>query len=344
MGTPIYKITEYVDWKGTSAIYSGASAGGGFVTQPVTEVLDGSGVAGQVAFWLDNNTLVGDAGLTYEVDSAGIGTLQVDGLGIQGDLIDAQDGHLKHLTIAAGDAYGTAGSDAGDLKLKAGNALTGDNGSVSGNIYLVPGCRPDVTNNYLGRINLGDASFKGDTITFDTYYCYNANVDLGFYAKGSGSVNFLSMGGHIAFLASTYVSCETPELRLGSYGDDPLVLAYDNNMGRKGSSLKLQAGKCYSQVGQNWDGGDILLNVGAPSGTGVTGYVYLGDRNSGALKAKTSETNVVYYDPATGKLSYGDGSGLSGAGGTLWQEDSIGDLSPITAGADIYAHDFILIP
>jgi hypothetical protein len=27
-----------------------------------------------------------------------------------------------------------------------------------------------------------------------------------------------------------------------------------------------------------------------------------------------------------------------------WEEDSVGDLSPVTPGVDVYAHDFILIP
>jgi hypothetical protein len=76
MGTPIYKITEYVNWKGTSPIFSGASAGGGVVIpEPAGGGLDGSGAAGQIAFWLDNNTVVGDEGLTYEVDSSGNGIL-----------------------------------------------------------------------------------------------------------------------------------------------------------------------------------------------------------------------------------------------------------------------------
>jgi hypothetical protein len=83
MGTPIYKISEYIDWNSKSpiaAIYSD----GGSVNPPITAGLDGVGTAGQVSFWQDGNTLTGDDGLTYELDSSGVGTLgvsRITGLG-----------------------------------------------------------------------------------------------------------------------------------------------------------------------------------------------------------------------------------------------------------------------
>jgi hypothetical protein len=66
------------------------------------------------------------------------------------------------------------------------------------------------------------------------------------------------------------------------------------------------------------DSGDIFIYPG-DSTAGTRGDVYLGDGTAGGLKAKVSETNVVYYDTATGKLSYG-----TAGGGSLWTEDTNG--------------------
>jgi hypothetical protein len=100
MGTPIYKITEYVNWKGTSPIFSGASAGGGVVIpEPAGGGLDGSGAAGQIAFWLDNNTVVGDEGLTYNVDSSGEGELIINGI------VTFNDGSVGTLPAKTSEAY-----------------------------------------------------------------------------------------------------------------------------------------------------------------------------------------------------------------------------------------------
>ena len=57
--------------------------------------------------------------------------------------------------------------------------------------------------------------------------------------------------------------------------------------------------------GTNLSGARVVLYPGV-NNVGLRGNIYLGNRDSfGSLPAKTSETNIVYYNPTTGKLSYG---------------------------------------
>jgi len=74
------------------------------------------------------------------------------------------------------------------------------------------------------------------------------------------------------------------------------------NPNEKGKDLFIQAG-----LGNDEVGGSLYLIPGYNAGSegGNYGDIYFGDGYDGYLPAKSSETNVVYYDPATGKLSYG---------------------------------------
>ena len=54
----------------------------------------------------------------------------------------------------------------------------------------------------------------------------------------------------------------------------------------------------------NYNGGNIQFLRGTGVGSGVLGNIYFGDAFT-LLPAKSSETNVIYYDTTDGKISYG---------------------------------------
>ena len=54
----------------------------------------------------------------------------------------------------------------------------------------------------------------------------------------------------------------------------------------------------------NYNGGNIQFLRGTGIGSGVLGNIYFGDAFT-LLPAKSSETNVIYYDTTDGKISYG---------------------------------------
>lgn len=68
-----------------------------------------------------------------------------------------------------------------------------------------------------------------------------------------------------------------------------------------GSSLHLRA----APSPNTFVPGSIYLEPGVETTGGDRGSVFIGSGASGYLGAKTAETNVVYYDTATGLLSYG---------------------------------------
>jgi len=70
-----------------------------------------------------------------------------------------------------------------------------------------------------------------------------------------------------------------------------------------GYNLTVRGGTGYG-IGNN-DGGNLYLYGGSPNGSGIRGNIYFGNGSAGYLPAKTTETYIVYYNPSTGKLSYG---------------------------------------
>lgn len=76
MSITIYKLTSHIDWEssGVGVTFSGGGTGGSI---PIGG-LNGTGFPNQVTYWLDGDTLAGDEGFIYEVDSAGIGILGVN--------------------------------------------------------------------------------------------------------------------------------------------------------------------------------------------------------------------------------------------------------------------------
>ena len=86
----------------------------------------------------------------------------------------------------------------------------------------------------------------------------------------------------------------------------------------QGSHVILKGGDPYLLNETDLDGGNLYLYGGGYLGLGLRGNIFFGDGNEGMLPAKSAETNIVYYDEATGKLSYGAaGSGGSGEASSL---------------------------
>jgi len=79
------------------------------------------------------------------------------------------------------------------------------------------------------------------------------------------------------------------------------IAAFDK-INEDGLSIKIAAG---SALNGDYNGGNLYFVTGNGSGIGINGDIYFGDGTAGVLKEKTLEYLVVYYDDATGKLSYG---------------------------------------
>ena len=253
--------------------------------------------AGSACLWED-----GGEDIITPSDSAGVG-IEVDGLLIKDYTIDAQDGVNKDLMIYAGDASGVAGTDAGHLILKAGDAMLGDSDSDQGQIYIVPGNHH--TSGQAGYINLGNSSSN-----FRALYLQAAgsldNIDIDIQAKGTGQVS-LWAGNNITLTAVNGVSIQGELLSVGLDSVDVTFTAYNFNSGKDGCNLTVKGGSVSG--GGDWNGGDLYLYGGTNSGSGIIGGIYFGTGAAGKLLAKSSETNVVYYNTTTGLLSYGTVTG-----------------------------------
>jgi hypothetical protein len=237
------------------------------------------------------------------VSSTGTGII-VDDVYIKDNSIYRPDGHLNHLTVQAGDAVG-ATNDGGDLTLKAGNAVWGDSGSLSGNLYLVPGSGYSSAN--YGTVYFGDSNYKGVNIAFRAMGS-ETNVGLQFYGKGSG--NIYIGDGNPTFIYLNSSSNVFVYSRLTCYKDiyfsaqDSMITGGGGSAGHPvGYHITVRGGAAYS-IGDN-AGGNVYIYGGTPNGTGIRGDVYIGSGSAGYLPAATTETYVVYYNTSTGLLSYG---------------------------------------
>lgn len=273
-----------------TGILSWASASG---TGNVSNV--GTPVDNQVAVWTDATHIEGSTGLTYLSGVLGVST------------IDAGDGVLKHLALYAGDASGGAGTDAGDLILKAGSAIYGDSGSFYGKVYIVPG--NDYSTSLPSKVYFGDSSYNGSYIIL-TVESSGSNMSLDLWSKGSSFINIGENSSQpTAIRGLLYLAGN-----LYFYGLSDSLIYGANVYGQNGPSITIRGG--HPNDG-NFNGGNLYLYGGAPYGTGTRGNVYFGDGASGFLPAKTSETNVVYYNTSTGLLSYGAEGG--GGGGDVYK-------------------------
>jgi hypothetical protein len=324
--TTIYKISGYVRWDAKGDVITGSKGGGSYTPPVVSSGLDGAGAAGRVAYWLDENTLTNDDNLTYEVDSAGRGTLSVPNILGIGD----SAGENTELRLWGDIIYLSASSwDANSVIMLADNSMLSPGAQ---NLVFIQTPLATVNNPRGSALNI---------VASDGYTGGGGNCGGGSLSLYSGNSYGADEGGHIGISAG-----------------------YGHDSGGAGGSISIHAGdgssdnpvgigpggqvEIISGTASNGLAGDILIQTGKNLTNNVYGHIYLGNGSSyGVLPAKSSETNVVYYDPATGKLSYGAGGG---SGDSLWEEDSNGDLVPISVGKDVrthgdsYANDFILIP
>jgi hypothetical protein len=281
MGTPIYKIEEYVMWDSKSPVI-GIGIGGGFTIPPV-----------------------------IPPDSGGDSLWEI--------VYDGTDNILQ--PIQASDSI-----DIDIISLPANTIYVGDSAQLNSEMFITA---------------RGTASVVNLVITAES----SAVGGEGGILIGDNGVS------NITLSSTSSLIIHSPSITLGDTGLAHNIMATilpaENSTGT-GSDVGLYGGVTYQ--GDSYRGGDLYLSGGNswdytvwPPVAGIKGDIYFAKIavTGGALKAKTAETNVVYYDETTGLLSYGDGSGLTG--GDLWQETS-GHLEPVTAGEDVYAHDFILIP
>ena len=321
--TTIYKISSYVNWKlsGTGVVISG---GGGSVVVPPAG-LDGGGVAGQVAFWLDNDTLTGDEGFVYEVDSAGTGVLGVNYIRGIGDssgansvlFISADNIFLSETGIIgclpeAGEAdtsvvmydpitgqlsYGTGGGDS--LWEDIGGVLSpiDDHGVQIGDInitYQTIQISPtEESNGHNLTIQAGDGATAGGILTLQSGY--------GESNMFHGDVNI-----------SGYVINLTPDT------DSFVYIVNPDNAGTKvtlqaygqpstGLPFYIKGGDAWAGAGDQ-NGGDLHLEGGTKMNAGTTGKIFVGTGSAGTnpLAGSGTGTSILLYNRTTGEITYGD--------------------------------------
>lgn len=197
---------------------------------------------------------------------------------------------------------------------------------------------------------------NGDKIGWNDGNTYIAGV-----FSGSQQLNFYVSSVRPFYLTQNQIWASYP-ISLSNAGASPWTLSnisgnisavHSLNTGGTGYSLLWRGGESSSITATHY-GGDLTLAGGPQSGTGgghggnvyiyggssvssTRGNVYLGSGSAGYLPAKGSETNVVYYDTATGKLSYGTASsgGTTPVDSTLldWSTDRYQPYATSAAGA-----------
>ena len=229
------------------------------------------------------------------------------------------DGSLRHLTVQAGNASGGAGTDAGNLVLQAGNAINADAASVEGSIFLAPG---NPYQNQAANVYLGGANYTPTIIQLAAYGTAT-NISIYITPKGSGNITIGTSSTSSVVLYGTTAYITSPSIIL-NYDTSPTIQALAGYSGSvTGRSITIRGGNAYN-TGDN-NGGSLYFYGGAGNGAGIRGNIYLGNGSTGYLPAKSAETNVVYYDTATGKLSYGvpssmtyPGAGIAISTGSAW--------------------------
>ena len=405
--TTIYKISSYVNWKlsGTGVVISG---GGGSVVVP-PKGLDGSGLTNQVAFWVDTDTLTGDDGFIYEVDSAGTGVLGVNyikGIGdssgansvlyLHGDSLFLGDIIGGCLPIAESDAVNVVYYDSITGKLSYGTG-TGDNyiQSITKD-FVMTEVSITISDNFeaytagqlVGKgpwygngigIEVYDDILLGKTIGWngegESYYAILDLVDLvetaGFdfsfeiVVMSTNNTNLIYIGNSTYFefycVGSTYGAYLYIYTENSNYTiwKDPKYVAGDVVMiRRRGLNITMykngvidtdwyeqSSGDGSGDAGEfvlgsdfNWDGDNRLW-------LGMYDYTVRLDNfsisyNIGEIALVDGVHLVNDEDNPGNQYYYGtDASGTKGwydlPSDSLWEEDSLGDLSPITVGAGI---------
>lgn len=234
--------------------------------------------------------------------------VEIDSILLKDYIIDAQDGVLKHMTITAGDASGVAGTDAGDMYVRAGNAIFGDAGSVAGVLYLVPGDSHEAVS-HPANIYLGT-----DTSVFEIFQMRvksaSTDVHLVIEQKGTG---YFQMGNStgMAILRGSSVEVQSDLLNVGTPGTaDVVIKGYYTLIDSNARNTLVTGSNAYNGIGAsgNWTGGDLYLLGGQPHGSAAHGNIFIGTGSAGTapLVGSGTGTSTLLYNRTTGQVTYGD--------------------------------------
>jgi hypothetical protein len=227
--------------------------------------------------------------------------------------------------IQAGLPYDTAGADAGDLHIRAGDARWGDSGSASGALYLSSGVAHQASSSR--SIYLGHPDYLNTAIALEcSSHSSVSNVNLSLRQKGTGTMTIGNTNGYYMYLyATSRVEARTATFRVGAAADS-IIDAYPGTSGHNdGYKLTVRGGSGYTGTGDGGggplhltggnakltgagDGGSVYIYGGLSYDSAASdGQIYLGTGSVGALETNTdSAPKVVCYDPDTGLLSYTD--------------------------------------
>jgi hypothetical protein len=179
-------------------------------------------------------------------------------------------------------------------------------GTVNATTFISPGhLHLNLPTGY--TIYFGGSSYTSNAIAFRPEGT-QTNIDFDIIAKGAGQIYFETTSGMISFNTTGGIWLQSESSYFGTASTYTGILTAPQIGSHKGIDLSLIAGQT---VTAGYNGGDLFIHGGLAGSGGVNGNIYFGTGAAGWLPAKTSETNVVYYNTGTGLLSYG----ASGAGG-----------------------------
>jgi len=342
---------------GASIFLLNASIGTGFSWNGGTHQIDVS-IGSSLAAYATNASIgtaafAKNASLSLYVKKAGdtmTGNLTIDtSLSVHEIYVPLND----DIFIKAGNT--NTGTDPGNLYLIAGNNNSLTTGA-GGAVYISPGREYSSGGTHsTGMVYIGNPSYNYTEVGIAPSGG-SSYIDLHFSAKGSGTIYLgssstsdtviygdlhVSNGGTSIFQLLTSgpygpyfllnASNNTIESGAGasdsSYNGKNLVIKAgngDSGSGFRGNggNLTLQAGNAASNSSPNI-GGDLILGAGKGIMGGSDGKLYL------RYIPSASASKVLYYNPDTSILSYGDPSGGTGVSSLLALTDvsivSIGD-------------------
>ncbi len=216
---------------------------------------------------------------------------------------DANAGIKTLSELSSGVTWGTAtnnyvvfGSDSGDIESSSNFTFDGTDATLS----------MDST------FNFGSIAFIKAQTTPTQFEIGTSGSNRPIHITTVDSYIYLNPGGsnNIFMGNSIELDPHNTSIKFKNFDNASIIGANGQGGGdESGRSITIRGGE--SVVNSNLNGGDILIYGGAGDGTGSRGNIYFGDGSlNGYLPIKGSETNIVYYDTATGKLSYGSfGSG-----------------------------------
>ena len=182
-------------------------------------------------------------------------------------------------------------------------------------------------------------------IIYKTSQYKNWKAVSGTFTGGGSSTTDFSL-----LLSNYYTRIELQTSGSASVHFDNITDAYHNHLlGLEGGSIgdstesSGTAGEYYHLDYYNYDR-LMFLNFSESLVEDVNNVVTL------VNDASSPGSSMYYGTDGSGIKGFHDLSAVVDSGDFLstadqfWQEDSIGDLSPIAVGVDVYAHDFVLIP